>query len=133
MGVRDTSQTVSRTPTKRQAGQTCTGLLVFAKCPYWLFLKLLVGAASPIPFEQYLRYWLLVHSERLLKHALGEFLFSFPHWCIKNCQVNVSVMPILSNIKLDIIITNHVPTIRIREGIKLSCFKSIKEKPVVPI
>jgi len=26
--------------------------------------KLLVGAASPIPFERYLRYRLLVHSER---------------------------------------------------------------------
>jgi hypothetical protein len=29
-----------------------------------IFANLLVGAASPIPFDRYLRYRLLVHSER---------------------------------------------------------------------
>ena len=47
--VRDTSQTVSRTPTKRQAGQTCTGLLVFAKCPYWLFSQTACWGSVPNP------------------------------------------------------------------------------------
>ena len=36
---------------------------------------MLVGEASPIPFEQYLRYWLLVHSERFPNHFLKNFNF----------------------------------------------------------
>ena len=32
-----------------------------------IFANLLVGEASPIPFERYLRYRLLVHSERFLE------------------------------------------------------------------
>ncbi len=37
----------------------------FLDSPYGaIFANLLVGAASPIPFEQYLRYRLRIHSER---------------------------------------------------------------------
>ena len=36
---------------------------------------MLVGAASPIPFEQYLRYWLPVHSERFQNHFPKDFNF----------------------------------------------------------
>ena len=50
-------------------GKQCKPVQVhpFSRFSLWVNLrKLLVGEASPIPFEQYLRYWLLVHSERLI-------------------------------------------------------------------
>ena len=46
-----------------------------------LLANLLVGAASPIPLEQHLRRWLLVHSERFVKYKnrsstiVAELLF----------------------------------------------------------
>lgn len=50
--------------TNSQAVQSAITLLIFANFPMGNFLNLLVGAASPIPFEQHLRCRLLVRSER---------------------------------------------------------------------
>ena len=52
-------------------GKQCKPVQVhpFSRFSLWVNLrKLLVGEASPIPFERYLRYRLLVHSERFCRY-----------------------------------------------------------------
>ena len=56
---------------RSQSGKQCKPVQVhsFSRFSLWINLrKLLVGEASPIPFERYLRYRLLVHSERFCRY-----------------------------------------------------------------
>lgn len=49
-----------------QAVQTLTGLPIFSNFLPEASSQIACWGTSPIPSEQYLRYWLLVHSERFI-------------------------------------------------------------------